>query len=144
MTAPGPPAILVLEDGSVHRGRSVGAPGERCCELVFNTAMTGYQEILTDPSYRGQGVVMTYPQIGNYGTTAEDDESGRCWTEALIVHQMSPVASSWRSQQALPGYLRQHGVPAIEGVDTRDLTLRPRQAGALWAVGCTKGFGPGA
>jgi len=140
MASQGPPAILVLEDGSVHRGRSAGAPGERCCELVFNTAMTGYQEILTDPSYRGQGVLMTYPQIGNYGTVAEDDESGRCWAEALIVRQMSPVASNWRSELSLPDYLRRHGVPAIEEVDTRDLTLRLREQGALRAVISTERF----
>ncbi|RMH01862.1 MAG: carbamoyl-phosphate synthase small subunit [Planctomycetota bacterium] len=134
MDPAGEPALLVLEDGSVHPGRSVGAPGERCFELVFNTAMTGYQEILTDPSYRGQGVVMTYPQIGNSGTCAADDESGRCWAEALIVHQMAPVASNWRSECSLPDYLRRHGVPAIAGVDTRDLTLRLREQGALRAV----------
>ncbi len=138
MTATDTPAILVLEDGSVHPGRSAGAPGERCCELVFNTAMSGYQEILTDPSYRGQGVVMTYPQIGNSGTVPEDDESGRCWAEALIVREMSLRPSNWRSTMALPDYLRQHGVPAIEGVDTRDITLRLREQGALRAVVSTE------
>ncbi len=129
-----PPALLVLEDGSVFRGRSVGAQEERCFELVFQTAMTGYQEILTDPSYRGQGVLMTYPQIGNTGTTAEDDESHRCWAEALVVHEMSPLASNWRSEMPLPEYLRRHGVPAIEGVDTRAITLKLRERGTMRAI----------
>ena len=134
------PAILVLEDGSVFRGRSVGAAGERACELVFHTGMTGYQEILTDPSYCGQGVVMTYPQIGNYGTNPADDESSRCWAEAFLLRQMSPVTSNWRSQTSLPDYLRQHGVPAIDGLDTRELTLRLREQGALRAVISTERF----
>ncbi len=96
--------------------------------------MSGYQEILTDPSYCGQGVVMTYPHIGNYGTVPEDDESRRCWAEALVVRQMSPVASNWRSKQPLKEYLVERGVLAIEGVDTRALVLRLREEGELKAV----------
>lgn len=133
MTSPSP-ALLVLEDGAVFEGQSVGAAGERACELVFNTAMTGYQEILTDPSYRGQGVVMTYPQIGNYGCADADDESRACWAEVLIMHQCSPITSNWRADYSLPEYLQKNDVVAIEGVDTRELTLKLRQAGALRAV----------
>lgn len=128
------PAVLVLEDGSVFHGESVGAPGERAFELVFNTAMTGYQEILTDPSYAGQAVVMTYPQIGNYGVCLEDDESDRCWAEALIMRQLAPRSSNWRSDLTLGEYLVQREVMAIEGVDTRELTLKLREHGALRAV----------
>jgi carbamoyl-phosphate synthase small subunit len=131
---PEPSAWLVLEDGTLFPGQSAGAPGEKVFELVFNTAMSGYQEILTDPSYCGQGVVMTYPHIGNYGTVPEDDESRRCWAEALVVRQMSPVASNWRSKQPLKEYLVERGVLAIEGVDTRALVLRLREEGELKAV----------
>ena len=133
MVAPSP-AILVLEDGTVFNGRSVGAAGERACELVFNTAMTGYQEILTDPSYRGQGVVMTYPQIGNYGCTEADDESNRCWAETMIMRECSPIYSNWRAECSLPEYLEQHGVVAIDGIDTRELTLKLRKQGEMRAV----------
>jgi carbamoyl-phosphate synthase small subunit len=134
------PAILVLEDGTVFHGRSVGAPGERAFELVFNTALTGYQEILTDPSYCRQGVLMTYPQIGNYGICLQDDESARCWTEAFIMHQLSPAASNWRSDMPLGQYLKERDVLAIEGVDTREITLKLRQKGALRAVLSTECF----
>ncbi len=127
-------ALLVLEDGTCYRGRSVGAPGERAFELVFNTAMSGYQEILTDPSYAGQGVVMTYPQIGNYGVCLQDDESSRCWAEALIMHQLAPRHSSWRADQSLGDYLKERGVLGIDAIDTRDLTLKLREQGALRAV----------
>lgn len=142
MSGPHPPALLVLEDGTIYRGRSVGAPGERACELVFNTAMSGYQEILTDPSYRGQGVVMTYPQIGNYGTAPADDESNRCWAEVLVMRQLSPVASNFRSTMPLGDYLREHEVPAIDSIDTRDITLRLREGGALRAVLSTEDLEP--
>jgi carbamoyl-phosphate synthase small subunit len=134
------PAILVLEDGTAYHGRSVGAPGERAFELVFNTAMTGYQEILTDPSYTGQGVVMTYPQIGNYGVCPEDDESDRCWADAMIMREMSPLASNFRAQLSLGAYLQTCGVLGIEGIDTRDLTLKLREKGALRAVLSTEFF----
>ncbi|HEX9792478.1 MAG TPA: glutamine-hydrolyzing carbamoyl-phosphate synthase small subunit [Planctomycetota bacterium] len=137
LPGPKPPsqdAVLALEDGTIYRGRSVGAPGERACELVFNTAMTGYQEILTDPSYCGQGVVMTYPQIGNYGVSADDEESDRCWSEVFVMRQLAAQASSWRASGTLDDYLRENGVPAIDGIDTRHLTLRLRERGALRAV----------
>lgn len=133
------PATLALEDGTVFRGRSVGAPGRRAFELVFNTAMTGYQEILTDPSYCGQGVLMTYPQIGNYGCNPDFDESERCWAEAMVMRTLAPRASSWRSTISLGDYLKQHDVPAIDGVDTRELTLRLRDQGAMRAVIDTTG-----
>jgi carbamoyl-phosphate synthase small subunit len=134
------PAILVLEDGTAFHGRSVGASGERAFELVFNTAMTGYQEILTDPSYAGQGVVMTYPQIGNYGVCLADDESDRCWADAMIMRQMSPMASNWRADMDLSSYLRERDVLAIDGIDTRELTLKLRELGAQRAVLSTKFF----
>ncbi|MFQ5749635.1 MAG: carbamoyl-phosphate synthase domain-containing protein, partial [Planctomycetota bacterium] len=140
MGDPSPPGILVLEDGSIHRGISVGAPGERACELVFQTAMTGYQEILTDPSYCGQGVVMTYPQIGNYGANEEDDESGRAWVEAFLMHQMALRPSNWRATCSLGDYLKEHGVVALEGLDTRALTLKLRAKGALRGVVSTESF----
>ena len=139
MAAPSP-AILVLEDGTVFHGQSVGAPGERAFELVFNTALTGYQEILTDPSYRGQGVLMTYPQIGNYGVCLEDEESSRCWADALLMRQMSPIASNWRADMTLGEYLLQKNVLAMEGLDTRALTLKLREQGALRAVLSTTCF----
>ena len=134
------PAVLVLEDGTAFPGVSVGAEGERAFELVFNTAMTGYQEILTDPSYAGQGVVMTYPQIGNYGVALADDESDRCWADALIMRQLSPRASNWRADMTLGEYLEQREVLGIEGVDTRELTLKLREHGALRAVLSTQRF----
>ena len=135
----GPPAVLALEDGSLFRGRSVGAPGRRAFELVFNTAMSGYQEILTDPSYCGQGVAMTYPQIGNYGCHPSFDESARCWAEAFVMRQMSPRASSWSASETLGEYLTRHGVVAMDGVDTREITLRLREKGALRGVLSTQG-----
>ncbi|MHC4823283.1 MAG: glutamine-hydrolyzing carbamoyl-phosphate synthase small subunit [Planctomycetota bacterium] len=128
------PATLVLEDGSVFRGTSVGATGQRAFELVFHTGMTGYQEILTDPSYAGQAVVMTYPQIGNYGCQAAADESDRCWAGAMVMHQLSPCTSSWTAEQSLAEYLLQNDVMGIEGVDTRELTLLLREKGAQRAI----------
>ena len=115
-------AWLALENGLVVEGRSVGASGEVSGDLVFNTAMTGYQEILTDPSYAGQGVVMTYPLIGNYGIADEDMESSRCWAEAFVMKELSTVASNHRSTETLEHWLDRHGVVAIDGVDTRQLT----------------------
>ena len=128
------PATLVLENGSVFRGRSIGVSGQRAFELVFHTGMTGYQEILTDPSYCGQAVVMTYPQIGNYGCEETANESERCWAEAMIMHQLSPITSSWTADCSLPEYLEKHQVMAIEDVDTRELTLLLRELGAQRAV----------
>jgi carbamoyl-phosphate synthase small subunit len=128
------PALLALEDGKVYRGTAFGALAEAAGEVVFNTSMTGYQEVLTDPSYRGQIVAMTYPLIGNYGVNAEDIESRRPWVEGFVVRELSRVTSNWRSTQSLDEYLRQAGVPGIEGVDTRALTKHLRTVGALKAV----------
>ncbi len=131
------PAILALEDGTVFEGDSVGAPGLAVGEVVFNTAMTGYQEILTDPSYARQLVTLTYPHIGNTGCNAADDESSRAWAAGLIVRDVPRRPSSWRNEIALPQWLQQRGVVAISGIDTRKLTrmLRDRgaQSGALMA-----------
>jgi carbamoyl-phosphate synthase small subunit len=131
------PAILVLEDGTVFEGESVGASGLSVGEVVFNTAMTGYQEVLTDPSYARQLVTLTYPHIGNTGCTDQDDEARQVWCSGLIVRDVPRRPSSWRNQQALPEWLSQRGVVAIAGIDTRKLTrvLRDRgsQNGALMA-----------
>jgi len=124
-------AWLVLEDGTAFRGRAVGAEGEAFGEVVFNTSMTGYQEILTDPSYNGQIVSMTYPHIGNYGVNEEDVESNRPWVEGFVMRELSPMASNFRAQMTLEAYLIQHGIVAIDGVDTRALTLKLRQEGAM-------------
>ncbi len=133
------PAILALEDGTVFEGISVGADGLSVGEVVFNTAMTGYQEILTDPSYARQLVTLTYPHIGNTGCTDQDDEAGKAWAAGLIVRDVPRRPSNWRSQVALPEWLRQRGIVAIAGIDTRKLTrmLRERgaQNGALMAGG---------
>jgi len=132
--AEGPPALLVLADGSVFRGRAFGAAGERAGEVVFNTAMTGYQEVATDPSYAGQLVCMTYPHIGNYGVTPEDAEAGHPWVEALIVRELSPRSSNFRSQEDLAAWFERTGVVGIEGIDTRRLTRRLRLEGAVNGV----------
>lgn len=123
-------AVLVLEDGSIFHGQSVGAPGEAVGEVVFNTAMTGYQEILTDPSYAKQMVTLTSPHIGNVGTNPEDAESARVHAAALIVRDVPPLVSNWRSREALPDFLSRHGVVAIAGIDTRRLTRILREKGA--------------
>lgn len=125
------PAWLVLEDGTAFAGRSVGAEGEVFGEVVFNTSMTGYQEILTDPSYKGQMVCMTYPHIGNYGVNEEDVESRRPWVEGFIIRELSPVDSNFRSQEPLEAYLKRHQVVAIDGIDTRALTLKLRLQGSM-------------
>ena len=124
-------ALLALEDGTVLRGQSCGAEGTTVGEVVFNTSMTGYQEVLTDPSYKGQFVAMTYPQIGNYGITAEDNESRRPHLSGFIVRELCQTPSNWQSVEPLHFFLKKHGVVAIEGVDTRALTLRVREKGAL-------------
>ena len=124
------PAILALEDGTVFEGVSVGAPGTSVGEVVFNTAMTGYQEILTDPSYARQMVTLTYPHIGNTGCTAQDDEAERVWAAGLIVRDVPRRPSNWRSQVALPEWLAARGVVAIAGLDTRKLTRLLRDRGA--------------
>jgi len=127
-------AILALEDGTIYKGRSFGAAGEIFGEVVFNTSMTGYQEVLTDPSYKGQIVAMTYPLIGNYGVNEEDVESCRPFVEGFVVKEYSKIASNWRSTKSLGDYLKEHKIPAIEGIDTRSLTLKIRTAGAMKAV----------
>ncbi len=108
-------AVLALEDGTVFEGRSFGAPAERSGEVVFNTALTGYQEVFTDPSYSGQIVILTNPQIGNYGTSAEDNESARPYIEGLVVREFSPLASNWRSDSDAGEFLARHGIPIIGG-----------------------------
>ncbi|ANM28780.1 carbamoyl phosphate synthase small subunit [Acidobacteria bacterium Mor1] len=127
-------AMLALEDGRVFRGRAEGASVRGVGEVVFNTAMTGYQEILTDPSYRGQIVVMTCPEIGNYGTNSEDQESSRPHVSGFVTREMSVFASNWRATRSLNDYLRQHGIPCITDVDTRAITRHIRSAGCLRGV----------
>jgi carbamoyl-phosphate synthase small subunit len=124
------PALLALADGRVFRGDACGAGGEASGEVVFNTAMTGYQEILTDPSYRGQMVCMTYPLIGNYGISPDDVESRRPWVNGFIVKEMCGYPSNWRGRMRLEDYLREHGIVAIQGIDTRALTRHLRDHGA--------------
>jgi carbamoyl-phosphate synthase small subunit len=127
-------AVLALEDGTVFRGTSAGAPGEASGEVVFNTSMTGYQEVLTDPSYAGQIVTMTSVQIGNYGVTAEDTESRGPQVAGFIIRESSPVASNWRADQTLKHYLTRHHIVAIADIDTRALTRKLRSGGVLRGV----------
>jgi carbamoyl-phosphate synthase small subunit len=127
-------AMLALEDGRTFRGRSFGAAAERGGEVVFNTAMTGYQEVLTDPSYRGQIVVMTAPEIGNYGVNDFDVESRRIQPEGFVVRECSEISSSWRSRRDLPQYLRESDIPAISEIDTRCLTRHLRSGGVLRGI----------
>jgi carbamoyl-phosphate synthase small subunit len=127
-------ALLALADGTVFEGTSFGADGEAVGEVVFNTSMTGYQEILTDPSYCGQLVAMTYPEIGNVGVNPEDVESGRPFLQGFIVKEYWEQPSNWRAQQSLREYLTAHGIPAIQGIDTRALVRRLREHGAQEAV----------
>lgn len=124
-------AILMLEDGRVFTGESYGAEGVAFGEVVFNTSMTGYQEVLTDPSYTGQIVTMTYPLIGNYGANLEDEESTGPKVAGFVIHEAPPVYSNWRAKESLQAYLERHGVVAISGVDTRALTRHIRSAGAM-------------
>ena len=126
--------MLALEDGTVFEGWSCGAPGEADGEAVFNTSLSGYQEVVTDPSYAGQIVTMTMPQIGNYGVNGADMESRGSFMRGLVVREMSRITSSWRSEQSLPEFLQREGVVAIEGVDTRRLTRHLRERGAMRAV----------
>ncbi len=127
-------AILALEDGRVFHGWAFGARGEVAGEVVFNTSMTGYQEILTDPSYKGQIVVMTYPHIGNYGINEIDVESWRPWVEGFVVREVSPIYSNWRAHRGLEEFLEEHGIMGITGVDTRAITRHIRLAGAMKGV----------
>jgi carbamoyl-phosphate synthase small subunit len=128
------PALLVLADGTAFHGRAFGAEGDHAGEVVFNTAMTGYQEIATDPSYAGQIVCMTYPHIGNYGVNPEDVEAERPWVVGMVVRELSPIASNFRSTEDLSEWFRRHGVAGIEGIDTRRLTRRLRTHGAVNGV----------
>ena len=128
------PAKLALEDGTVFAGISIGADGEVDGEVCFNTSMTGYQEVLTDPSYRGQIVTMTYPQIGNYGANDDDLESPRPQVSGFVVREHSRIASNFRSDKGLSEYLQEHGVVAIESIDTRALVRRLRSSGAMRGV----------
>ena len=125
-----PPAVLVLADGTVFRGESIGAEGHLAGEVVFNTAMTGYQEILSDPSYCRQIVTLTYPHIGNTGVNSEDDEASRIFASGLVIRDLAHTPSNWRMQRTLPDYLKDAGIPGISGIDTRKLTRILREYGA--------------
>ncbi|HEX7997758.1 MAG TPA: glutamine-hydrolyzing carbamoyl-phosphate synthase small subunit [Pyrinomonadaceae bacterium] len=129
----GKSALLALEDGRLFRGRSWGAEGEVCGEMVFNTSMSGYQEVLTDPSYAGQIVCMTYPLIGNYGVTHADEESARPWVEGFVVREASRTISNWRAEESLDAYLKRWKIVAIDGIDTRALVRHIRERGAMRA-----------
>jgi len=124
-------AILALEDGSLFHGEGFGARASACGEVCFNTSMTGYQEILTDPSYKGQIVTMTYPLIGNYGVNSLDVESWQPHVGGFVIRELSPVVSNWRAESSLSEYLEKHGIPGIQGIDTRALTKKLRVRGAL-------------
>jgi carbamoyl-phosphate synthase small subunit len=127
-------ALLALEDGTVFEGKAFGAPVDKAGEVVFNTSLTGYQEIFTDPSYAGQIVVLTNPQIGNYGTNEADNEAGKPFIEGLIVREYSPIASNWRSDADTSEFLAKHGIPAVTGIDTRTLVRKLRMGGVLRGV----------
>jgi carbamoyl-phosphate synthase small subunit len=135
-------AVLALEDGTFFRGTSVGATGETSGEVVFNTSMTGYQEVLTDPSYAGQIVTMTSVQIGNYGVSGEDVESARPQVAGFIVRESSPVASNWRADRTLTDYLSRNGIVAIADIDTRALTRRLRSSGVMRGIIATGSVDP--
>ena len=123
--------LLALEDGTVFEGTAFGAPVDKAGEVVFNTSLTGYQEIFTDPSYAGQIVVLTNPQIGNYGTNEADNEAGKPYIEGLIVREYSPVASNWRSDADTSDFLARHGIPGVTGIDTRTLVRKLRMGGVM-------------
>ena len=133
------PATLVLEDGSVYTGHSFGAQADVVFELVFNTSMTGYQEIMSDPSYRGQGVLFTVPHVGNVGINTEDSEAERPQVSAIVIRTLSPVVSNWRASMDLSSWLNEYGVPGIAGIDTRALTRKLRDVGTLKAAISTRG-----
>src|SRR5580693_8424344 len=127
-------AILALEDGRIFRGHAYGHPGECQGEVVFNTSLTGYQEIATDPSYAGQIVVLTNPQIGNYGTNHADNEASRPFIEGLIVREFSPISSNWRSEQVTDEYMERYKVPVLAEIDTRALVRHLRTHGVMRGV----------
>ncbi|MFH1127892.1 MAG: glutamine-hydrolyzing carbamoyl-phosphate synthase small subunit [Candidatus Omnitrophota bacterium] len=133
-------AILALEDGKIFQGESFGAAGQKEAEVVFNTSMSGYQEIITDPSYKGQIVTMTYPLVGNYGINPQDSESRQPFLEGFIVKEYSKIASNWRAKESLGDYLKANNILGMEGIDTRALTLHIREAGAMKAVLSTVNF----
>lgn len=135
-------ALLALEDGTVFYGNTFADEGEVSGEVVFNTSMTGYQEVLTDPSYKGQIVTMTYPLIGNYGINSQDMESSRIQVEGFVVREYEPIPSNWRSQETLADYLNRQGIIGIEGIDTRALTRHIRLAGAMKGVISTSDLDP--
>src|ERR1700683_2219230 len=137
-------APRALEDGRTFSGRAAGARTRRGGEVVFNTSLTGYQEVFTDPSYSGQIVCLTYPHIGNVGANLEDEESARPYIEALIVREFSPLASNWRSSESAQQYLQRYGVPVIWDLDTRALVRHLREVGALRGVVSTDGTPAGA
>ena len=124
-------AFLILEDGTVFEGIHIGADKEMISEIVFNTSMAGYLEVLTDPSYAGQAVCMTYPLIGNYGICMEDMESGRPWPDGFIVRELSGIASNFRSDKSIQQFLTEHDIPGIAGIDTRALTRLLREKGTM-------------
>ena len=136
------PALLALSDGTVYRGRSFGARTTAVGEVCFNTSMTGYQEILTDPSYKGQIVTMTYPQIGNYGVNTQDVESWRAHCSGFVIRELSPIVSNWRADRSLAEYLLEYGIPGIEGIDTRALVKHLRLSGAMPGCLSTEGLEP--
>jgi carbamoyl-phosphate synthase small subunit len=135
-------ATLALEDGSIFTGRAFGAAGEKTGEVVFNTSMSGYQEILTDPSYAGQIVVMTYPHIGNYGTSDMDNESRRPFVEGFVAREFSAISSNWQSSETLESYLKRHNIIGISEVDTRSLVLKIRNTGAMRGIISTENHNP--
>ncbi len=137
-----PRAILALEDGRFFQGRSFGAAGTHLGEICFNTSMTGYQEVLTDPSYRGQIVAMTYPLIGNYGTNSADQESSCPHVRGFVIEELSEIASNWRSDSSLNAYLRKWNIPGVAGIDTRALTRHLRTRGAMKACLTTEEMSP--
>jgi len=132
-------AILALEDGTAYRGRAYGARIVRTGEVVFNTSMTGYQEVFTDPSYTGQIVVLTNPQVGNYGATAADDEAAKAWIEGLVVREWAETPSNWRSEESADRFLSRHDVPVIDGIDTRGIVLKLRSGGVMRGALSTAG-----
>ena len=133
-------AFLILEDGHVFTGTSIGSEREVISEIVFNTSMTGYLEVLTDPSYAGQAVVMTYPLIGNYGICYEDMESGRPWPDGYIVRELSRVPSNFRSTDTIQNFLKKYDIPGIAGIDTRALTKILRESGTMNGMITTKEY----
>jgi carbamoyl-phosphate synthase small subunit len=135
-------ALLALEDGSVYHGEGFGASATACGEVCFNTSMTGYQEILTDPSYKGQIVTMTYPLIGNYGVNQQDIESWRPHVAGFVIRELSPIVSNWRADYSLAEYLRHYEIPGLQGIDTRSLTKKLRVTGAMKGVISTEGLSP--